>query len=1024
MATWMNQMFGLEPFEEMSGSSWTGVNERPGPRPVPDSMSESAPASRVRRNSLFSRKSTKDKEDAKSTPSVHSFDPSPPLVSLHPNISTDSISSLAPNRSIIPDALKELPAWYNDVDAQASPVHIRARFPIHNPIGPRYYRNVHLRTPNSSKRPPSVFSPAFPPMAADHSEEVPHVPGPSRTPSGSPLPTPNSSQSRLNDGPPKVRTRKTSTTPHDNVDLLDVSDPWGTNWHHQSPYDGFGLNADKPPVQTPPEPHATPRSRVPSAGTAPRHKTTAPSPLSQSTSAVHLDVPDTDASKLGRKLTKRRKTLRGAFHRSKDDSDVPPHASSAPVTPHDPTATLMFSTARNRTSAPPARLGIPKSVSTTSIPNTASIMSDNKNKRGSILGRMVRRFSVLRRGPSGHARNGSESSTGWPEGVNPTRLSVAPPKHASLDPNRASIEGGKRVPVPSVVLEPPPPLNSVTETTTDANDDRKSSISLEAPFSAGRLTIANPDSPSSNDDSPVLHPASLPHSRGPSGQSQPHIRVDKDLPIPTPSPAPVLDRGVLVESPTQLHPPHSFTFPSMSPTAPTQTSPVQVVPSGDHVPPTRPSAPAAQISSPAMVQVVASSSSADDSPLSKASILVNPPTPHIPQVPISVSATHAPSPLAASQPVAVSPPPSTHIQIPSPMVSPMPSNSPPSPTNMPHGPREASPTKRQQSARHVKSSSPVLSRETETFRLVRSPSSNAQVNSETIVAQGEHWEVIGAPGSSKRSKTSKDESRRSKSSKRHEDRQESGSKSPTRTLSATSPTGQGEPTKSRRESSSKKRGSHDEHREHAASRATSTSPHEGYAHHERRPSISTTRPTSELTSAADLNAVRAREVWEMDRLWKGRSMATAYGLEGPQVVYAQSIGNTSSTTVNGGDLRRATSGVYGSNHTSYKLQHGFHGQSPIPFPGSPVIYPQTDTAPHPSYVYPGGFKSYPDISTLPTITSPDSSPPRGPHANPLPEPPRQSAYKPGPLPASFAEHDPGTAEYWQKYAGVVAAATH
>jgi len=53
------------------------------------------------------------------------------------------------------------------------------------------------------------------------------------------------------------------------------------------------------------------------------------------------------------------------------------------------------------------------------------------------------------------------------------------------------------------------------------------------------------------------------------------------------------------------------------------------------------------------------------------------------------------------------------------------------------------------------------------------------------------------------------------------------------------------------------------------------------------------RPTSELTPAAEMNALRAREVWEMDRLWKGRSVA--YGLEGPQVVYAQSIGDVGST---------------------------------------------------------------------------------------------------------------------------------
>lgn len=69
---------------------------------------------------------------------------------------------------------------------------------------------------------------------------VPMVPS-SHSPSGSPLPTPSSSQTRIVDPSGKVRTRKLSNTAHDNVDLLDGSDPYGTNWHHESPYDGLGL---------------------------------------------------------------------------------------------------------------------------------------------------------------------------------------------------------------------------------------------------------------------------------------------------------------------------------------------------------------------------------------------------------------------------------------------------------------------------------------------------------------------------------------------------------------------------------------------------------------------------------------------------------------------------------------------------------------------------------------------------------------------------------------------------------------
>jgi len=183
------------------------------------------------------------------------------------------------------------------------------------------------------------------------------------------------------------------------------------------------------------------------------------------------------------------------------------------------------------------------------------------------------------------------------------------------------------------------------------------------------------------------------------------------------------------------------------------------------------------------------------------------------------------------------------------------------------------------------------------------------------------------------------------------------------------------------------------------------------------------RPTSELTPAADMNALRAREVWEMDRLWKGRSVA--YGLEGPQVVYAQSIADVASTTsVNGlGN---------GSAHTSYKLQQGFPFPttttsgvcSPQALPSSPPLPPMhapqsfAQSMQGALYEFPSGVRSYPDLANIPSIGSPESTPSLTPR-NPLPAPPRQSTYRPSPVPASFVERDDSvTAEYWSKYAGV------
>jgi hypothetical protein len=203
------------------------------------------------KKSLFARKPVKRSSTDAASPdhlSNQNTPTEPPLspVPVSPEPSAD-IPPLNRNRSIIPESLKELPSWYNTEGewAAASALQFRARYPIHNPVGPHFYKNVHLLPPN---RPSSVFSPSFPPMSTEPS--VPTVPS-SHSPSGSPLPTPSSSQTRIVDPSGKVRTRKLSNTAHDNVDLLDGSDPYGTNWHHESPYDGLGLGNDR--TATPPD---------------------------------------------------------------------------------------------------------------------------------------------------------------------------------------------------------------------------------------------------------------------------------------------------------------------------------------------------------------------------------------------------------------------------------------------------------------------------------------------------------------------------------------------------------------------------------------------------------------------------------------------------------------------------------------------------------------------------------------------------------------------------------------------------
>lgn len=149
--------------------------------------------------------------------------------------------------SIIPDS--NLPAWYNkDIWASVLPPMYKAAYRIHNPVGPRWYKNYHLIPPSRLRpaaRPPSFFSPSFPHIHTismpEHSLDSSRLAVPSRTPSGTPLPTPSSSQTRVGDAAHKPRSRKPSLTTPDGLEM-DITDPWGATWHHSSPYD-FGITS-------------------------------------------------------------------------------------------------------------------------------------------------------------------------------------------------------------------------------------------------------------------------------------------------------------------------------------------------------------------------------------------------------------------------------------------------------------------------------------------------------------------------------------------------------------------------------------------------------------------------------------------------------------------------------------------------------------------------------------------------------------------------------------------------------------
>lgn len=170
---------------------------------------------------------------------------SPPSATFQRKLSFQGPLLVDPRNAMAPSS--DEPASWDSVPLAGTKV----SYNIHNPLGPRWYKNHHLIPHAQGKngmRPPTFFSPSFPPISTSTPQEYLDSEDSSQGNSRSPLPTPASSQTRIGEGV-KPRSRKTSQTAPDTVDLLDVTDPWGTNWHHESPYDvgqtsNTGLDVD------------------------------------------------------------------------------------------------------------------------------------------------------------------------------------------------------------------------------------------------------------------------------------------------------------------------------------------------------------------------------------------------------------------------------------------------------------------------------------------------------------------------------------------------------------------------------------------------------------------------------------------------------------------------------------------------------------------------------------------------------------------------------------------------------------
>ena len=781
-----------------------------------------------------------------------------------------------------------------------------------------------------------------------------------------------------------------------------------------------------------------------------RHKSVAPSPLSQSTSAVHLQsqhTPALDTSTIGvpRRLSKRRKPFQGLFG---DGTQSQPQSATTPASDNQHTLKKQSSKRSSTSGSRPSLTAYRPLVRS----QTTQGPAEKKEKRGSILGRIARKFSLVRKSDSVIATNRisfqaeRRSQTQFPESADKRTSTSSPEKNRQ---SKATITSPTTTESETPV-DPPVPRTSV-----HAGGPRSSiSVDMEAPMTLGKLTIANPDAPSpattpakteeplpANDvDTLSQHtlrptaetiqsPQSLPEPprestpTPPQRQSQirnsipqvqaqfdleAELEADDEVPPPVPSKSPFFARLHLASIPAES----VLSLPGVIPTIPTEGTPsITDSPLGERFdsrpflmspnPPAtdlRQRSPSPPFFTPTPTRTPQPAySRTDDSPLARASLYVNPGTPYV------TSSTSI-------------------VQ-----------------------PRTTETVKAQPSSQRQKSSTTSKSRETETFRLVRSSSGPDPEKQQTFLADGAHWEVENTDqrkkevnGTSRSSKykastreTSGEERRHSKResarestderSQRKETTEERQNRRESRRHEGTRERDRDrdrerEDRKSRREKSSRDSYSRQEGKEKqrssqvtpnssSSSAPTRTSASELYRRsdyntrrstassqqsfpreydHERKGSASS-RPTSEVPPTQMLNDLRAKEVWEMDRIWKGRSMSI--NQEGSNVI--------ASPMSAGADLDRPEdlhhhSTTHGSSRTYFVVQAPTHGQNTSGQQNG-VAFP----------------------STSPPKTNGSN------HRTPPPELLRTTQYQFPPLPQSLrALDDQASKEYWAKLAGV------
>ena len=779
------------------------------------------------------------------------------------------------------------------------------------------------------------------------------------------------------------------------------------------------------------------RTRRSSITAQSRRKAVTPSPLSQSTSAVHLHNLAAGAH-IPRKLSKRRTPALGNIF----GQQLERNAVSLPVIERTALSDQLSSV-------------LPKRLSVADPHSHQNGTTSKREKRGSVLGRLVKKFSILRK-PAVDLQRGDRDDNHTTTDIDQQRLALR--EQFILDKDQPDTT--RRIPPPS--LADPPPVKD-NENMQEA--DRSSSVSLETPFSIGRLTVTNPDVPGSMDNTPaqsilplvpekpVAKERSRPGPQAASGSGP----ADSDPPISVSGPrrTSISSANMSLETQPPVVPDKAPLAPPLtisggkekgsseasamalsigSPRPPSADVLSHVLPQKTKAVPTNAvrSYPHTNPSSKGDIQperVKTTTSSVIDVPKTSSARLTDPPNERplpdpepapSPSIPFpALEATHSQippansfascdySPLSASSILANPPTPyNNNMSIP-PSPEPLPPPLPPTICqDRKHSSREPSPTSQ-------------TVRQTETFKLVRSSSSHVYASGETIVAGGQQWEVVESLENKSKGRASTKSNDRESGSRREQRREgrhatgEGNADVEERTQvrghrSYRSSPGEHIPQKTstpvvdssnERSGTSKsvrkkEEGSRSSGRKKSPSNTDMNKPQPVPPPNlnapparqlERQPSTSA-RPTSELPSAAEMNALRAKEAWDMERLWKARSV---YGNDSHRFNASTTIPLTTT------EEKGAHADFHGSSHTAFVVQNPFQSQPSHIYHSMPaiptsILYSSSTPTSQPSHrASKHSLQSF-DRKIASATT-------RLPTGNPLPEPPRASSYEPAPL---------------------------